>query len=194
MLDLGGVGVNNIRMRPLNQLLGTRRPMNTPQLKFEIATIDSQEITDSEISELLTQVYVDGGFTTSEEAISLFEPSAVRARGVLIGAREIQQSKLAGFIILVPPDSPARRLAKSNEAELHLLGVKPEYRQHGLGRMLANAAIESAGHLGCSKLILWTQLSMSSAQRLYESIGFVHISNIERNGREFKVYERTLCA
>ena len=168
--------------------------MTTPRLKFEIAPTDRLTIDDSEILDLLTQVYVGGGFTTSEEAVSLFEPSAVRARGVLIGARESQQSKLAGFIIVVPPDSPARRLAKSNEAELHLLGVKPEYRRHGLGRMLVDAAIENTSRLGCSKLILWTQLSMSSAQRLYESAGFVHTSNIERNGREFNVYERALCA
>ena len=168
--------------------------MNSPQLNFEIATVDAQEIANSEISELLTQVYVGGGFTTPEEAVSLFDPAAVRARGVLISARENQQSKLAGFIIVVPPGSPARRLAKDNEAELHLLGVRPEYRRHGLGRILVDAAIENASRLGCSKLILWTQLSMSSAQRLYESSGFVHISNIERNGREFKVYERTLCA
>lgn len=168
--------------------------MNSPQLKFEIATVDSQEIADSEISELLTQVYVGGGFTTPEEAVSLFDPAAVRARGVLIGARENQQSRSAGFIIVVPPGSPSRRLAKNNEAELHLLGVRSEYRRHGLGRMLVDAAIENASRLGCSKLILWTQLSMSSAQRLYESAGFVHTNNIERNGREFKVYERTLCA
>ena len=168
--------------------------MATPQVIFEIATADRLKIDDSEILDLLTQVYVGGGFTTSEEAVSLFEPSAVRARGVLIGARENKQSKLAGFIIIVPPDSPARRLAKDNEAELHLLGVKPEYRRHGLGRMLVDAAIENTIRLGCSKLILWTQVSMSSAQRLYESAGFVHMSNIERSGREFKVYERALCA
>jgi ribosomal protein S18 acetylase RimI-like enzyme len=166
----------------------------TPRLKFEIAATDCLKIDNSEILDLLTQVYVGGGFTTSEEAISLFEPSAVRARGVLIGARESQQSKLAGFIIVVPPYSPARRLAKNNEAELHLLGVKPEYRRHGLGRMLVDAAIENTTRLGYSKLILWTQFSMSSAQRLYELAGFVHISNLERNGREFKVYERALCA
>lgn len=167
--------------------------MDSLQLNFEIATVDAQKIDDSEMSKLLTQVYVGGGFTTPEEAVSLLEPSAVRARGILIGARENQQSKLVGFIIVVPPNSPARRLAKNNEAELHLLGVKSEYRGHGLGRMLVDAAIENASRLGCSKLILWTQLSMRSAQRLYESAGFVHINNIERNGREFKVYERTLC-
>lgn len=163
-------------------------------MEFEIATADTLEITDSELSELLTQVYVAGGFTTQEEAASLFEPSIVRNRGVLIGARERHHSKLAGIIIVVPPDSSARRLAKNNEAEIHLLGVKPEYRRHGLGRMLVKAAIAGANQSGYSKLILWTQLSMNAAQRLYESSGFIHIDDIARNGRDFKVYEKPLCA
>lgn len=167
--------------------------MATLSFNFEIAAADGLEITDTEVSDLLTQVYVGGGFTSPEEAISLFEPSAVRARGALIGALEQQQSKLAGLIIVVPFSSSAKRLAKNNEAELHLLGVRPEYRKYGLGRMLIDAAIENARRSGYSKLILWTQLSMGSAQRLYESAGFTHVSNIERNGRKFKVYERALC-
>ena len=162
-------------------------------MEFEIATADTLEISDPELSELLTQVYVAGGFTTQEEAASLFEPSIVRNRGVLIGARERHHSKLAGIIIVVPPDSSARRLAKNNEAEIHLLGVKPEYRQHGVGRMLVEAAIARANQNGYSKLILWTQLSMNAAQRLYESSGFIHIDDIARNGRDFKVYEKPLC-
>ena len=162
-------------------------------MEFEIATADTLEISDLELSELLTQVYVAGGFTTLEEAASLFEPSIVRNRGVLIGARERHHSKLAGIIIVVPPDSSARRLAKNNEAEIHLLGVKPEYRRHGLGRMLVEAAIARAIQSGYSKLILWTQLSMNAAQKLYESSGFIHIDDIARNGRDFKVYEKPLC-
>ena len=163
-------------------------------MEFEIATADSLRITDAELAELLTQVYVTDGFTMQEEAVSLFESSAIRDRGVLIGAREKRHSKLAGIIIVVPPHSSARRLAKNNEAEIHLLGVKPEYRRHGLGRMLVEAAIAQAIQSGYSKLILWIQLSMNAAQRLYESIGFVHIDDIKRNGRDFKVYEKPLCA
>ena len=174
-------------------MVGTKNPMKLPPVKFEIATADLLEISNSEISELLTLVYVAGGFTTPDEATLLFDPSAVRSRGVLIGARETKHSNLAGIVIVVPPDSPARRLAGNNEAELHLLGVKPEYRRHGLGRMLVEAAIEQVNLLGCPKIILWTQLSMYSAQKLYESLGFRHISNVERNGRDFKVYEHTLC-
>lgn len=161
-------------------------------MEFEIATADDLEISDLELSELLAQVYVAGGFTTQEEAVSLFEPSIVRNRGVLIGARERRHSKLAGIIIVVTPDSSARRLAKNNEAEIHLLGVKPEYRQHGLGHKLVEAAISRANRNGYSKLILWTQSSMNTAQKLYESSGFIHIDDIARNGRVFKVFEKPL--
>ena len=168
--------------------------LGLPPVQFEIATADFLKISDCEISELLEQVYIEGGFTTRAEAVLLFLPSAVKSRGDLIGAREIERSNLAGMVIVVPPDSPARRLAGSNEAELHLLGVKPEYRRHGLGRMLVEAAIERANRLGYAKIILWTQLAMDAAQMLYESTGFRHIGNIERNGRDFKVYERILGA
>ena len=168
--------------------------MVAPPLEFKIATADILQIADHEISEVLTEAYVVGGFTTADEAVSLFEPSAVRKRGILIGARDNLNSKLAGFVIVVPPDSADRRLAGPSEGELHLLGVLPAYRRRGLGRMLIETAIEKANHLGYSKLILWTQLSMDSAQRLYEAAGFQHVDYLERNGRKFKVYERGICA
>jgi len=159
---------------------------------FEIDTAEALGITDTELHELLTQVYVDAGFTAPAEAVSLFEPSAVRARGQIIAARKSGRSTLAGIIILVPYDSPARRLATNGEAELHLLGVKPEFRKMGLGRMLIEAAIEQARSAGFTRLILWTQIPMQPAQRLYEATGFRHIDTFERNGRHFKLYERPL--
>ena len=168
--------------------------MGTQKMKFEIDTADFLKIDDIELSELLTQVYVAGGYTEPDEAVSLFEASAVRKRGMLIGARETHQLQLAGIVIVVPPDSPARRLAQNNEAEIHLLGVKPEYRRHGLGRLLVESAIARAKHSGYTKIILWTQNSMDSAQKLYEVMGFIHVDDITRNGRDFKVYEMALGA
>jgi GNAT superfamily N-acetyltransferase len=157
--------------------------------EFTIATADVLRVTDAEISDLLTQVYVEGGFTTAAEAASLFEPAAVRRRGTLIGARETNLGGFAGMVIIVPPDSPARRLIEIAGAEMHLLGVKPAYRRHGLGRLLVNAAADLATRLGCPRMCLWTQVSMMAAQRLYESAGFLHVRDMERNGRRFKVYE-----
>lgn len=162
------------------------------EIAFEIGTADYLSITDLEIADLLTQVYVAGGFTPLAEAASLFEPAAVRGRGILLGAREKQQSILAGIVIVVPPDSPARRFAEKYEAEIHLLGVLPAYRRQGLGRLLVEAAVSSATRRGYSNIILWTQYSMTAAQKLYESLGFVHIDDHTRNGRDFKVYKKTL--
>jgi len=161
-------------------------------MDFELDTAEKLQISDAELSELLTQVYVEGGFTEREHAKALFEPSAVRQRGSLIGVREKSSWELAGVIILVPPESKARRLAKDNEAELQLLGVKSKYRGHGLGKRLVEKTITKAASDGRSGIILWTQQTMVTAQRLYESIGFSRVGDFEQNGRRFLVYELSL--
>jgi ribosomal protein S18 acetylase RimI-like enzyme len=161
-------------------------------MDFEFDTAENLKIGDAELTELLTQVYVEGGFTEAEHAKILFEPSAVRGRGSLIGVREKRTSELAGVIILVPPDSKARRLAKDKEVEMQLLGVKSKYRGHGLGKQLVAQIVAMATSDGRSKMILWTQQTMVAAQRLYESFGFSQINNFEKNGRKFFVYALSL--
>ncbi len=166
--------------------------MHDIEMEFEIDTAGNLDIEDSELSELLTEVYVEGGFTRFDEAEVLFDPSSVRRRGTVIGARDRETSTLAGMVIVVPPGSEACRLAKDNEAEMHLLGVKPDYRGRGLGKRLIEAALSKARSEGYSRMMLWTQLSMKSAQKLYQSSGFSYIKTFERNGREFLVYDREL--
>lgn len=159
---------------------------------FKISTSDELRIMDDELPRLLTEVFVGGGFTSPVVATSLFDPTEVRKRGIIIGAREDHDLTLAGIIIVVPPHSAALKVAQDNEAELHLLAVLPQYRTQGLGGLLVTAAIEKSTELGCTKLILWTQVSMKSAQRLYEAQGFVYTKDMVKEGREFKVYERIL--
>jgi ribosomal protein S18 acetylase RimI-like enzyme len=161
-------------------------------MDFEFDTAENLQIEDLELSELLTQVYVGGGFTDAEHAKTIFESSAVRQRGSLIGVRDKSTSELAGVIILVPPESNARRLAKGNEVEIQLLGVKLKYRGQGLGKQLVEQTIARATTDGRSKIVLWTQETMVAAQRLYESFGFSQISNFEQNGRKFLVYALAL--
>ena len=163
-------------------------------MDFSIGTDESLKINDRELSELLTQVYVEGGFTEQELATSLFEASMVRKRGKIIGARENKQSILAGIAINVTPDSPSCQIAKKNEIEMHLLAVKSAYRRNGLGKRLVEASITDAKQEGYSKMILWTQTMMKAAHSLYESAGFVHIAekDFSRNGRNFRIYEREL--
>ena len=159
-------------------------------MKFKIDASEAAEVTDEEISEILTLVYVESGYTSKEVAKKVFEPSLVRSRGRLIIAREELTMKLAGMVIVVPPNSIATVRAKSNECEIHLLGVKPTYRGCGLGRSLVTVAVSFAKESGWSKIILWTQKSMKEAQSLYESVGFIKTDEMHKNGIDFLVYEK----
>jgi len=161
-------------------------------MDFEFDSADTLQISDAEISELLTQVYVDGGFTEGEIAKTLFEPASVRRRGMLFCAREKLSSELAGMIILVPPESEACRMATGNEVEIHLLGVKSKYRGMGLGRELVAKLISLAQDEGRSRIVLWTQPTMKAAQKLYESFDFFHVKDIELGSRQFLLYYREL--
>lgn len=152
---------------------------------------DPSTVSDGELVCLLTKSYVGGGFTTVERARKVFEPTAVRQRGQLIFARSHNDHSLAGMVIVVLPDSAARRISESDETELHLLGVDPMHHGRGLGRALMSTALKSIRAQGFRKTVLWTQSTMVAAQRLYESLGFVR--NVPRDplldGIQFLAYE-----
>ena len=59
-------------------------------------------------------------------------------------------------------------------AELVKLAVTPAAQGRGLGRRLAAIAIEHARRLGAAKVVLVSNSRLSSAIRLYESLGFGH--------------------
>ena len=161
-------------------------------MKFKIEATDNIDIPDVELSSLLKEVYVGGGYVEAEYAEALFEPSAIRSRGTIITASHTDNKRLAGLVIMVPPTSNASKLAKQGEVEVHLLAVRQEYRKNSLGEQLVDELIIHAIDAGYNKIILWTQVSMLAAQNLYSKLGFIHKSNFEANGREFYLYERTL--
>jgi ribosomal protein S18 acetylase RimI-like enzyme len=155
------------------------------------------DVSDAAIEGLLRRAYVEGGFTPAEVAKTLFAASAVRARGELLVVRPAQGDELVGMVIVVPPTSPARKLAEADEAEMHLLAVAPEQRGHGVGGALVRAAVASARQAGWARMVLWTQPTMASARKLYEAEGFVRAPArdariAELTGRTFFVFEKGL--
>lgn len=165
-------------------------------MDFHLDTAEALKISDLELSELLSRVYVDGGFVAPDQAVALFEPAAVRSRGKIIAARAKQSLNFAGMVIIVYPNSPVRRLAQGDETEMHLLGVMPAYRGQGLGRVLVTAAIDDAKQGGYPSMLLATQGTMDSAHRLYETSGFVRMPerDFSRAGRDFWAYRIDLCS
>jgi putative acetyltransferase len=67
-----------------------------------------------------------------------------------------------------------RRL-DSGVAEMKRLYVRPAYRSSGLGKRLVEAVIQAARQAGYHELRLDTLPSMSSAQALYDRLGFHEI-------------------
>ncbi|MES1227393.1 MAG: GNAT family N-acetyltransferase, partial [Armatimonadota bacterium] len=66
------------------------------------------------------------------------------------------------------------QVARPDEAEFRMLAVDLRVRGKGIGEMLVMACIERAARppLLAKSLVLWTRPSMTSAQRLYERLGF----------------------
>ena len=97
---------------------------------------NASQVSDAQIESLLQRVYVEGGFTPPELATSLFSAAAVRARGdVIVASGGPKQGRhLLGMVVVVEPTSAARRIAQSDEAEMHLLAVLAEHRGREIGR------------------------------------------------------------
>lgn len=163
-------------------------------MEFNIVEGTGVSMTDAELFTLLETVYVGGGYAHREEANIIFSPPDVRKRGRILGARCKETNDLVGMVIMVPPDSSARRMAKNNDAEMHLLAVSASYRGVGLGKTLVMAAVNMAKDMQCTAMLLWTQESMHAAQRLYESAGFAQVDTMEKNGRQFLVYRLCLLS
>ena len=90
-------------------------------------------------------------------------------RGALLLAKV--DGKLAGCCALRPLDA----VDYPNAAEMKRLYVRRAYRGAGLGRELAEAALDAARQAGYSCVLLDTLDDMESARALYEDLGFAEI-------------------
>jgi GNAT superfamily N-acetyltransferase len=163
-------------------------------IDYEIGDDQAEPARDGEIEDLLRRTFVASGFTDPDRAASLFAAQAVRQRGTLFLARAPADRSVVGMVMAVPPTSPARRIAASDELELHLLAVTPERQGAGIGMALIDAVLSFARRGSYRRVVLWTQAAMHTAHRLYERAGFVRAPHRdwERHEETVLVYERGL--
>jgi putative acetyltransferase len=90
-------------------------------------------------------------------------------RGTLLLARVA--GEVAGCCALRPLD----RADYPNAAEMKRLYVRPAFRGTGLGRQLAEAALDAARQHGYACVLLDTLSDMEAARALYEDLGFEEI-------------------
>ncbi|HZU85566.1 MAG TPA: GNAT family N-acetyltransferase [Polyangiaceae bacterium] len=164
-------------------------------MTIQIASTRERPVADEALEAILRRVYVEEGFTPPAVAAKLFAAPVVRARGELLCAWAESEREPIGTVIMVPPTSTARRIARADEAEMHLLGVDRRHRGGGVGARLVEAAEAEARRAGFKRIVLWTQPAMRAAQRLYASGGFARAPSRDAEiaavtGRVFLVYEK----
>jgi ribosomal protein S18 acetylase RimI-like enzyme len=80
--------------------------------------------------------------------------------------------KLLGTVMFEPWHVGSEVARSADEAEVRALAVAPWAQGRGTGRALMRAVIGAATASGARRLLLSTQTEMTTAQRLYRSLGF----------------------
>ena len=90
-------------------------------------------------------------------------------RGVLLTA--LSNKALAGCCAVRPLDT----VDYPNACEMKRLYVRPQFRGLGIGRLLAEAVLDSARQAGYACVLLDTLSDMETARALYQDLGFEEI-------------------
>jgi ribosomal protein S18 acetylase RimI-like enzyme len=82
------------------------------------------------------------------------------------------EGRVVGCVTLSIGQTALSEVEDPEAATIRMLGVSATARGRGIGEALVRRCIEEARVRGCERVRLDTRTSMSSAQRLYERLGF----------------------
>ena len=122
------------------------------------------------VRELTTAAYVTAGHIAPDDdyAQSLVDMAA-RHDGLVVA--EID-GRVAGAVNIVTPGSQSSQVAYDNEGEFRMLAVAPGYQGRGVGRALVQYVLDAARDQGLARVAITTMQSMTTAQAMYEAMGF----------------------
>jgi ribosomal protein S18 acetylase RimI-like enzyme len=146
------------------------QPAESPVIALKTpSTAQEVDATRSLFREYAHSLGVDLCFQDFEQELADLPGEYTAPRGALMLAQV--DGELAGCVALRPLDSTDY----PNAAEMKRLYVRKAFRGFGLGRQLADAALDAARQAGYACVLLDTLDDMEAARALYEELGFEEI-------------------
>ncbi|SDP68400.1 Ribosomal protein S18 acetylase RimI [Rhodoferax sp. OV413] len=144
--------------------------VNAPVIELVSPTqAEELDATRAIFQEYARQLGVDLCFQSFDEELASLPGEYAAPRGALLLA--LVDGELAGCCALRPLDSADY----ANASEMKRLFVRKAFRGFGLGRQLAEAALDAARAAGYSCVLLDTLDDMEAARTLYEELGFAEV-------------------
>ncbi|MET0821670.1 MAG: GNAT family N-acetyltransferase [Aeromicrobium sp.] len=92
----------------------------------------------------------------------------------------VDGDRLVGTVTWCPPGSASAQLARQpHQGEFRTLAVDPRARGRGVGRVLVEACVARARRDGLDEVLLCSLTEMTTAHRLYLSMGFVRRPDLD---------------
>lgn len=113
------------------------------------------------------------------EYLGVIADARARARSAEVLVAVGERGDVLGSVTFLLPGSPFAELARSGEAEFRMLGVLPAARGRGVARALVEACLDRATRVGAHRVVLCSQVAMTSAHRLYAQFGFVRAPELD---------------
>lgn len=144
--------------------------LNVPVIEL-VSPVQAEELdaTRAIFQEYASQLGVDLCFQSFDEELATLPGEYAAPRGALFLA--LVDGELAGCCALRPLDS----VDYANASEMKRLFVRKPFRGFGLGRQLAEAALDAARAAGYTCVLLDTLDDMEAARTLYEELGFAEV-------------------
>ena len=121
------------------------------------------------------ELVVDGYRTLGDIGDEFYE-SDLRDVGGRVQTGEVlvaeTEGRVVGCVTLSIGQTVLSEVDDPEAATIRMLGVSASARGRGVGQALVRGCVEEARLRGCKRVRLDTRTSMSSAQRLYERLGF----------------------
>ena len=145
------------------------------------------------IAELTVRVYVDGGLASPGYGAELADVAGRADRSELLVVWD--SGRIVGSVALVLDGDFGNVTASDDEAAFRMLVVDPAAQGRGVGELLVRTCLERAQAAGKRRMVLSTDLRMTTAQRLYGRLGFTRLPERDWSpepGIDLLVYARDL--